>query len=215
VTEPTVWAIVVAAGTGARFGGAKQYAVLGGRTILSISVAAARAACDGVVVVVPAADVSDDVPGADRVVAGGATRSASVRAGLAAVPADAEVIVVHDAARPLASAELWQSAIAAVRGGADGAVCAVPVSDTLKRVDGSRVLGTVEREGMVAVQTPQAFRAAALRAAHARAAEATDDGALVEEAGGCVVTVPGSATNVKITHPQDLVVAEALLREAT
>jgi len=130
-------------------------------------------------------------------------------------PADAEVIVVHDAARPLASAELWQSAIAAVRGGADGAVCAVPVSDTLKRVDGSRVLGTVEREGMVAVQTPQAFRAAALRAAHARAAEATDDGALVEEAGGCVVTVPGSATNVKITHPQDLVVAEALLREAT
>ena len=215
MTEPTVWAIVVAAGSGARFGGTKQYACLGGQTVLSLSVAAARAACSGVVAVVPAEDVAGGVDGADRVVAGGATRSMSVRAGLAAVPADAAVVVVHDAARPLAGPELWRAAIAAVLAGADGAVCAVPVTDTLKRVDGSRVLGTVEREGLVAVQTPQAFRAAALRAAHAGAGEATDDGALVEEAGGCVVTVPGSATNVKITHPQDLVVAEALFRAAT
>jgi len=212
VADATVWAIVVAAGSGTRFGGAKQYAELGGCTILDRSVAAARDACGGVVVVVPPADVDRPVPGADRVVAGGATRSVSVRAGLAAVPDDAEVIVVHDAVRPLASPELWQAAIGAVRAGADGALCAVPVTDTIKRVDGTRIISTIPRDGLVAVQTPQAFRAGALRDAHAHSGEATDDGALVEALGGRVVVVAGSSANLKITHPDDLVVADALLR---
>jgi 2-C-methyl-D-erythritol 4-phosphate cytidylyltransferase len=205
-----VWAIVVAAGRGERFGGPKQRQVIDGRTVVERSVAAACAACDGVVVVLPATDTGT-VAHADAVVPGGATRSASVRAGLAAVPEDADIIVVHDAARPLAAPALWHAAIEAVRGGADAALCAVPVTDTVKRVDGERVVATLDRTELVAVQTPQAFRAAALRAAHATAGDATDDGALVEAGGGTVVVVPGSVANLKITHPHDLLVAEALL----
>lgn len=210
-----MWAVVVAAGSGARFGGAKQYEQIAGRSVLEWSVSAAQRACEGVVVVVPAADVGRrPLPVArppDAVVGGGATRSQSVRYGLAAVPDDAEIIVVHDAARPLAGPDLWEAAIEAVRGGADAALCAVPVSDTVKRVAGGHVLETVDRTDLVAVQTPQAFRAGALRNAHARGGEATDDGALVEAGGGRVVVVPGSSANIKITHPQDLLLAAALV----
>src|SRR4051794_41319434 len=105
---PVVWAIVVAAGSGTRFGGAKQYAPLAGRRVLDWSVAAARSVADGVVLVLPAQDVDDGEhePAVDVVVAGGASRSASVRAGLAAVPDDADVVLVHDAARPAASPRL-------------------------------------------------------------------------------------------------------------
>jgi len=205
-----VWAVVVAAGRGERFGGPKQRRLIAGRTVVERSVATACDVCDGVVAVLPPDD-DQAVPGADVIVAGGATRSASVRAGLAAVPADATVIVVHDAARPLAAPQLWRAAIAAVHAGADAALCAVALTDTVKRVDGDRVVATLDRGELVAVQTPQAFRAGALRAAHDAAGDATDDGALVEAAGGTVVVVAGSAVNVKITHPHDLLVAEALL----
>jgi 2-C-methyl-D-erythritol 4-phosphate cytidylyltransferase len=201
-----VWAIVVAAGSGSRFRGSKQYQPLGGRRVLDWSLDTARAAVDGVVAVV--AEGRDDEPAADATVVGGATRSASVRAGLAAVPDDATVVVVHDAARPLAGAGLFAAVVAAVDAGADGAVPAVPVTDTLRRVDG----GAVDRDTLVAVQTPQAFAAAALRAAHAGGAEATDDAGLVEAAGGRVVIVRGDPHNLKITVSEDLVVAEALLR---
>jgi 2-C-methyl-D-erythritol 4-phosphate cytidylyltransferase len=163
-----------------------------------------------VVVVLPPADVSRRVPDGSVAVAGGTTRSASVRAGLAAVPADAEVIVVHDAARPLAGRALWDAAVAAVRAGADGAICAVPVTDTVKRVDGAVVVETIDRAELVSVQTPQAFRASALRAAHAVGDDASDDAALVERAGGRVVIVPGSPDNLKITHAHDLAIAAAL-----
>jgi 2-C-methyl-D-erythritol 4-phosphate cytidylyltransferase len=205
-----VWAIVVAAGRGERFGRPKQRELIGGHSVVERSVAVAHEVCDGVVVVLPPGDVVP-VPHADVSVPGGATRSASVRAGLAAVPRDAEVIVVHDAARPLASAALWRAAIEAVRRGADAALCAVPVTDTIKRVEGDHVVATLDRSALVAVQTPQAFRAALLRTVHEAERDATDDGALVEAAGGHVVVVAGSATNLKITHPHDLLVAEALL----
>ncbi len=142
---------------------------------------------------------------------GGATRAESVRAGLAAVPADAAVIVVHDAARPLADAALYGRVVAAVRAGAEGAVPAVPVSDTLKRVEGDRITATVARAGLWAVQTPQAFAAGALRAAHAGGDDATDDAALVEARGGRVVVVPGTARNLKITVSDDVEIATALL----
>jgi 2-C-methyl-D-erythritol 4-phosphate cytidylyltransferase len=204
-----VWAIVVAAGAGRRFGGSKQYELIHGRTVLEWSLSAARSVSGGVVAVVPPADLDRPLAVA-AVVAGGATRSASVRAGLAAVPADADVIVVHDAARPLASPSLWHAVVEAVRGGADAAICVVPVTDTIKRVDGAEVVGTVDREGLVAVQTPQAFRAGALRDAHAGEGNATDDASLVEAGGGRVVTVPGSPHNLKITHAHDLVVAADL-----
>ena len=203
-----VWVIVVAAGSGRRFGGAKQYEPLAGRRVLDWSLAAARTIADGVVLVVAQERRGDEEPTTDVVVAGAATRSGSVRAGLAAVPASADVIVVHDAARPLADADLFASVVGAVRAGADAALPGMPVVDTLRAHDG----GTVDRDGLVAVQTPQAFRADALRAAHRADAEATDDASLVEADGGKVVVVPGSPDNLKITRRTDLVVAEALLR---
>ncbi len=204
------WAIVVAAGSGARFGGAKQFHGIGPERIVDRAVATARRCCDGVVVVLPQGWTWDGPP-VEVAVPGGATRAQSVRAGLAAVPADVEIVLVHDAARPLAGDDLFAAVIAAVRDGADGAVPGVPVSDTIKRVEGDRVVATVPRDGLVTVQTPQGFRASALRAAHAGAAEGTDDAALVEAAGGTVVVVAGAASNVKVTGPDDLELVGALL----
>jgi 2-C-methyl-D-erythritol 4-phosphate cytidylyltransferase len=162
------------------------------------------------VLVVPADREHVAEPAADHVVVGGATRSASVRAGLTAVAPDARddcVIVVHDAARPFATVELFQSVIDAVRSGADGAVPGLPVTDTVKQVeDAGTVTATLDRTHLVTVQTPQAFRFAALRDAHRSGADATDDAALVEAIGGRVVVVPGENTNRKITTPDDLAV---------
>jgi 2-C-methyl-D-erythritol 4-phosphate cytidylyltransferase len=195
-----VWAVIVAAGSGERFGGPKQFELLGGRTVVDHAAAVAREVVDGVVVVVPVDRVA-----APSEVAGGATRSESVRLGLAAVPPEADVILVHDGARPFASADLYRAVIAAVRGGADGAVPGIDVTDTIKVVDDARtVVSTPDRATLVAVQTPQAFRAAVLRAAHTGAAEGTDDAALVERAGGRVVVVPGEADNRKLTVADDL-----------
>jgi 2-C-methyl-D-erythritol 4-phosphate cytidylyltransferase len=214
----TTWTIVVAAGRGARYDAnqapsstAKQYAMLCGARLVDRAVAAARGASDGVVLVLAPGTEWDGEP-VDAVVAGGAARSDSVRAGLAAVPAAADVVIVHDAARPLASSALFDAVVAAVRAGADAAVPAVPVVDTIKQVDGVRVRATLPRHELVAVQTPQAFRVAALRDAHREAGDASDDAALVEARGGTVVVVPGDEMNRKITTPADLIVAEALLR---
>ncbi len=212
--------MVVAGGTGTRFGRPKQFLELAGRPVIAWSVQAARSVASGVVVVVPAggdpdgsgAVTTDDAWGADLVVAGGDSRSASVRAGLAAVPEEAAVIVIHDAARPLAPPSLFEAVVAAVvSGGADGAIPVVPVSDTVKRVTDGVVTATVDRAGMVTVQTPQAFVASTLRAAHAAGGEATDDAGLLEARGATVRTVPGVPTNLKLTYPEDLTVAEALL----
>jgi 2-C-methyl-D-erythritol 4-phosphate cytidylyltransferase len=204
------WAIVVAAGDGARFGGAKQFVRLGGVSVVERAVGVAREACDGVVVVLPA---DTELTAADGVqlAIGGATRSDSVRAGLAVVPDDVDVVVVHDAARPLASRHLFELVIAAVAAGADGAVPALAVSDTVKRVRDDRVVETVARDGLVAVQTPQAFRAEALRSAHRIGAVDTDDAALVEANGGTVVVVEGERRNLKLTVADDLELARALL----
>lgn len=204
------WAIVVAAGSGARFGGPKQFRALGDARLVDRAVETATRTCDGVVVVLPAGAAWEGPPVA-ATVTGGATRADSVRAGLAAVPDEADVILVHDAARPLASDALFRAVADAVRAGADGVVPGLPVSDTIKRVDGDRVHETVPRESLVAVQTPQGFRAAALRAAHAGGGDGTDDAALVEQAGGTVVVVPGESTNVKVTAPEDLLLVEAFL----
>ena len=205
---------MVAGGSGSRFGGPKQFSELAGRPVAAWSVAAARTVSDGVVLVVPA-DTPTTVPGADRVVVGGATRAASVRAGLAEVPDDAAIIVVHDAARPLASAALFASVVAAVSiAGVDGAIPVVPVADTLKQVVGDTVQHSVDRQGLVAVQTPQAFDAASLRNAHRTCGEATDDAGLLEDMGATVRTVAGEPHNLKLTRPGDLVLAEALMNTA-
>ena len=205
---------MVAAGRGERFGSQKQFADLGGRRVVDLAVAAASRVSDGVIVVLPA-----DAEAGPGAVVGGATRSASVRAGLAAVPLDATVICVHDGARPFASPEVFSAVIGAVVAGADAAVPGVGVTDTIKRVatvltndEAIRtVADTPNREDLVAVQTPQAFRASVLREAHCGDAEATDDAALVEATGGTVVVVAGEETNRKITRPEDLDWARQLI----
>ena len=214
-----VWAIVVAAGAGNRFGGAKQFSRLGDRCVLDWAVQAAARWCKGVVVVLPPAQATgehawrpSDSPGGGSgrvvVVAGGVLRSDSVRCGLSVVPDDAEIVLVHDGARPLADDGVFERVIEAVRAGADAAVPVVDVTDTIRWRGG----GPVDRRQLAAVQTPQAFRADVLRAAHAGGADATDDATLAEAAGATVVTVDGDPRNLKITESHDLVTAEALLK---
>ncbi len=210
-----IWTVVVAAGTASRFGAPKQFQDLAGERVVDRSVSVAAAHSTGVVVVLPSALVANgrhDVTSLGRgcvivVVAGADTRAGSVRAGLAVVPAEANVILVHDGARPLATDEIYERLIAAISGGADAAVPVVPLVDTIRRRSG----GVVDRSELVAVQTPQAFRAEALRSAHASGADATDDSALVEQAGGVVVLVDGESDNLKITEPSDLEFARQVL----
>jgi 2-C-methyl-D-erythritol 4-phosphate cytidylyltransferase len=219
VAKTKVWSVVVAGGSGSRFGRLKQYSLLAGRPILEHAVHACRPWSRGVVLVVPDDDDGDgdrdsSSHGADAVVTGGATRADSVRCGMAAVPADATVIVVHDAARPLASPRLFDSVIRAVtEGGADGAVPGLTPSDTIKVVDDAgQVTSTLDRRTLMAVQTPQAFRAEVLRRAHEQGQHgATDDAVLVEALGARVRVVPGEPGNLKITTPEDLLTAERLL----
>jgi 2-C-methyl-D-erythritol 4-phosphate cytidylyltransferase len=200
----TVWAIVVAAGAGVRFGGPKQYEQLGERRVLDWAVETAAGVSDGIVLAVPPDRASQLEPRADVVVTGGSTRSESVRKALAVVPLDADVVIVHDAARPLATPRLFSAVVGALATGVDGAVPGVPVPDTIKRVRDGLVVGTLDRSELMAVQTPQAFRADVLRRAHAGDGEATDDATLVEAVGGRVVVVAGEMTNVKVTTAADL-----------
>jgi len=198
-----IWTVVVGGGSGTRFGRLKQYEHLGDRRVIDWSRVIAEQASNGVVVVVPAADAERE-----RAVAGGDSRSASVRAGLASVPAEATIICVHDAARPFAGIDIYERVVDAVTDGADAAIPGVAVPDTIKmvnEVDGVRtVVDTPDRASLVAVQTPQAFRAEKLRAAHADGPDATDDAALIERSGGRVVVVEGDPVNRKITLPDDL-----------
>lgn len=200
-----IWTIVVAAGSGTRFGGPKQFETLGDRRVIDWAVTVARESSDGVVVVLPP-DVAEKEGG----VPGGTTRSESVRRGLAAVPGNATIICVHDAARPFANEDDFARVIDAVTDGADGAVPAIPVADTIKVVDDTgQVVRTPARGSLRAVQTPQAFRAGMLRRAHAGLGEGTDDATLVEAEGGKVVVVDGDVLNRKITTREDLEWARA------
>ncbi len=209
------WAVVVAGGSGSRFGGYKQFALLAGRPLVEWSCQAAQAVCAGVVLVVPSGVVDYYREQGACAVEGGESRAASVRAGLAAVPDGPEVIVVHDAARPLSSPSLWEAVVGAVQAGADGAVPCLAVADTIKQRQDDGRLVTLDRTRLFASQTPQAFSAPALRAAHAGGGEATDDAALVEAMGGTVMRVEGEVTNLKITTHIDLVLAEALIAGGT
>lgn len=219
-----VWAVVVAAGRGERLGSEypKAFAKLGARPLLAESLERLDRSewIDAVVVVAPDGWEEPVVLLAEELAAekvtaavtGGATRSESVRAGLAEVPSEAAVVLVHDAARPLLPDGVIERVLAPLGEGWDGAVPALPVRDTLKRAaaDGT-VLETVDRAALHAVQTPQAFVADVLRAAVRDAGAATDCAALVEAAGGRVRLVEGDARLVKVTTGADLALAEALL----
>jgi 2-C-methyl-D-erythritol 4-phosphate cytidylyltransferase len=202
----SVAAIVVAAGQGARFGGLKQFVDLDNETVARRSVRGARSVAAKVVLVVPEG-YDGTGEGADVVVVGGASRAASVRCGLVEC-SEADIIVVHDAARPLATPELFHRVVDAVTKGAGAAVPGLAITDTVKRVvhngDLTTVDATLSREELVTVQTPQAFRRATLEQAHATSSDATDDAALVELINEQVVVVLGEEQNIKITSPADL-----------
>jgi 2-C-methyl-D-erythritol 4-phosphate cytidylyltransferase len=226
-------AVVPAAGRGERLGpGApKALRLLGGVPILvhAVRALATAHAVDLVVVAGPLDGVDevaallaehgllDSAPGraAAVVVAGGDSRQDSVARALAALPAEVDVVLVHDAARPLVPPSLVDAVAAAVRGGADAVVPGLPVADTVKSVDAADVVvATLDRSALRSIQTPQGFRRETLAAAHAAAdpsAPATDDAGLVEAAGGKVVVVPGDEEAFKVTRPLDLVLAEAVL----
>ncbi len=225
---PAVGVVVVAAGSGQRLGRGipKARVLCGGRTLLERSLDAVVAAgiATSVVVVLPQDDavLSDVVDAAGRpggpavtAVTGGATRTASVRAGLDALPASIAVVLVHDAARALTPPDVFRRVAAAVAAGASAVIPVLPVVDTVKVVDGDTVTATPDRGTLRAVQTPQGFDAAALRAAHAAtgpaARTATDDAMLMEAHGATVRVVDGDALAFKVTTPLDLVIAEAVL----
>ncbi|MDR7463856.1 MAG: 2-C-methyl-D-erythritol 4-phosphate cytidylyltransferase, partial [Armatimonadota bacterium] len=222
-SAPTA-AILVAAGRGRRMGAVpKPFLPLGGRPVLLHALRALLEApqVHTAVVVAPPAYLdaarahTAPFPRVAAVVPGGEERQDSVAAGLEAVP-EAEWVVVHDAARPLATPDLVRRVLAAAAE-TGAATAALPSRDTLKEVAGGVVCRTLDREHIWQVQTPQAFRAALLREAHARARReglrATDDAALVEAAGGVIRVVEGEALNLKVTTPADLELAEAVVAQ--
>ncbi len=230
--------MIAAAGSGERLGagGPKALIEVGGRPLIAWSLAAMRAA-DSVTVVVIAAPPGhelelEQIAGAVAgrpdeagtfhpiVVTGGETRAASVGHALAEVPVEAEIVAVHDAARPLVTGELVDLLVAglAADSGLAGVIAAAPVADTIKRVgEGGAIEATESRERLWGAQTPQVFRAEALRAAHegdsAEVAAATDDAMLIEARGGRVLVHEVEGANLKVTTPDDLRIAELLLAE--
>jgi 2-C-methyl-D-erythritol 4-phosphate cytidylyltransferase len=211
-------ALIVAAGSGERLGASrpKAFVELAGRPLLQWSIDALRQveAIESIVVALPAGFAA---PEGVTAVEGGAVRSDSVRRALAGAGAG-ETVVIHDAARPLLTAEIARRVLAALEEdeGAAGAIAAAPVTDTIKRADAGGVVSeTLERRELWAVQTPQAFRRAALEQAldvsAQQLARASDDASLVERAGGKVILVATSSENLKVTTPLDLQLAELLL----
>jgi 2-C-methyl-D-erythritol 4-phosphate cytidylyltransferase len=219
-------AIIVAAGNGSRFGSQrpKQFLEILGKPVIQYSLErfALAPSIDSIVVVVADGEV-DNFTRLSReaafgkvrsVVAGGATRAASVANGIKAVEADGRLVAVHDAARPLVTIDEIERTLAAAS--RTGAACLVaPVIDTIKRVEGERITGTVDRTTLRRALTPQAFRFSVLKQAFdvgAAGPDVTDESTLVERLGHAVEAVDGSPVNIKITHPADLAVVEAFIR---
>ena len=212
----SVWAILAAAGRGDRLGldRPKAFAPLNQRPLVAESLERLDASdwIEGIVVAAPPEWEEPCILIAEEIAAGkvaetvtgGETRSESVRNALAQVPEGAAVVLVHDAARPLVTEEVIERVVTGLEAGWDGAVPTLPVSDTVKRVDGEAVAETIDREGLVVVQTPQAFIAVVLRRAVESEGEASDCAALVEAAGGRVRAVQGDPRLLKITEPADL-----------
>jgi 2-C-methyl-D-erythritol 4-phosphate cytidylyltransferase len=207
-----IWGIVLAAGTGSRFGERKQFLRVADTRPVDLAVRATASACEGLVLVLPRGFFWQGEPVAE-VVVGGETRIESARRGLEVVPPSAEIVVIHDAAHPLASQSIFESVIAAVREeGIDAAFPVIATKDTVMRVRQDQVVETVLREGLVTVQTPQAYKARVLRAAHERGREASDDSVLVQGLGAVIKPVPGESINIHITTEDDLAMVGRLLQ---
>ena len=219
--DGTVWGIVLAAGSGQRFGASKQFADLNGERLIDRAITALAEACDRTLVVVPGADPDEVVPGADPdepwkgpsadlLVAGGRTRAASVRAALARLPEDAGIVVVHGAAHPLASSDLANRVVAAVRSGAHGAVPGLLPADHVHRVRDGYVVEDVGRDDLITVQSPCAYRVEALREAYAGESTAVEDSQLLVRLGMRVAVVPGERHNLHVVTMDDLLLARHL-----
>ncbi|MEO5632411.1 2-C-methyl-D-erythritol 4-phosphate cytidylyltransferase [Gaiella sp.] len=223
--DSTTWAILVAAGSGARLGAErpKAFVALGDRVLLAESLERLDSSewIDAVVVAVPAGWEDAAIALAEEIVAskvaavvtGGETRAKSVRSALEQVPDEALVVIVHDAARPLVDDAVIERVVLPLGEGYDGVVPALPLADTVKRVEGGLVVETVDRADLVTVQTPQAFTASALRAAYAgdEPVVATDCASLVEARGGRVRVVEGHVRLLKITTRADLALVTSWL----
>lgn len=221
---PAFAAVVVAAGSGSRAGGPKQWRRLGGKPVLRWSVEALLAAgAEDLVVVIPAgaeAEAGEALAGLTgwRIAAGGATRADSVRSGLEALGgAPDRPVLIHDAARPLLKPAVIRRVLEALSG-ADGALPALPVADSLRRADAGLMADPVERDGLWRAQTPQAFRFGTITDAYAgwpANESATDEATVVQRAGGRVRLVEGDPRLMKLTYPEDFAMAEALLPRQT
>ncbi len=222
----STWAVLVAAGRGERLGGdrPKAFAPLRGRPLLAESLERLEASdwIDAIVVVVPEGWEEPSILVAEELgcgkvtatVTGGPSRAESVRLGVTEANGDAVAVLVHDAARPLVPEDVLERVLQALGAGWDGAVPGLPVSDTIKRVDGDQVVETLPRAELVAVQTPQAFSADVLRAAlEGDISSASDCASLVEARGGRVTVVPGDPRLLKVTTPADLALVESWLEE--
>lgn len=226
-----VIAIIPAAGAGRRMNAGinKQYLLLGGEPIVgrTIRTLSGFDVIDEVVVVVPEAEIPFcrrevvermGLRTVSRIVAGGSERQHSVLNALVSLDASPDdIIIIHDGVRPFVTKEMVTGVIDALRGGADGAVVAVPLKDTVKVVAGDAVVRTPDRSAMRLAQTPQGFRMKTILEAHRIAVRdghlGTDDASLLERLGRTVVVVPGDYRNIKITTPEDLILAEAFLAE--
>jgi 2-C-methyl-D-erythritol 4-phosphate cytidylyltransferase len=223
----SVWAILAAAGSGERLGldRPKAFAPLNDRPLVAEPLERLDASewVEGIVIAAPpeweepCILVAEEIAAGKvaKVVTGGETRSESVRAALAEVPEDATVVLVHDAARPLITNEVIERVITALGDGWDGAVPVLPVADTIKRIDGDLVAETIDREGLVTAQTPQAFVAPALRDAFSTlqqtVTKSTDCASIVESNGGRVRAVEGDPRLLKVTTPADLALVASWL----
>lgn len=219
----SVWAILAAAGSGDRLGldRPKAFAPLNDRPLIAESLERLDASgwVEGIVVAAPPEWEEPCILVAEEIAAGkvaetvtgGQTRSESVRNALAQVPEGAAVVLVHDAARPLVTEEVIERVVTGLEEGWEGAVPTLPVSDTVKRVEAEAVVETIDREGLVIVQTPQAFLVDVLRRAVESGSEASDCAALVEAAGGRVRAVQGDPRLLKVTEPADLELVESWL----
>lgn len=216
--------IIVAAGTGSRFGAAlpKQFCLMAGRPVLMETIDRTRSFGSGKIVVVISSSMRDFWLDLCRrhsfaspdIVEGGPTRYDSVKNAITAFGADADIITVHDGARPLAGSEIMQRVVDAVRAGASGVVPAIPVTDSLRRLSADGATEAVDRAAFRAVQTPQAFSGRLLREAYALPyrPEFTDDASVAEAAGASIAVVDGSPENIKITHPADIILAETYMK---